>query len=67
MHGYDAVESGKPLKRFDRETPQPMGTEVLLRVLGAGVCHSDVHICRSLSAGSLWSERYAAIVKKLLT
>lgn len=44
MQSYDVVESGKPLKRFIRETPEPSGTEVLLRVLAAGVCHSDVHI-----------------------
>lgn len=44
MHSYDIVESGKPLQRFDRETPQPLRSEVLLRVLAAGVCHSDVHI-----------------------
>ena len=25
-------------------TPQPTGTEVLLKVLAAGVCHSDLHI-----------------------
>src|SRR5262249_17783900 len=25
-------------------TPEPVGSEVLLRVLAAGVCHSDVHI-----------------------
>lgn len=28
----------------DKPLPQPEGTEVFLKVLGAGVCHSDVHI-----------------------
>jgi D-arabinose 1-dehydrogenase-like Zn-dependent alcohol dehydrogenase len=29
---------------MERPTPQPTGTEILLRVLAAGVCHSDLHI-----------------------
>jgi len=32
------------LKLKERPMPQPYGTQVLLRVLGAGMCHSDVHI-----------------------
>ena len=44
MRSYDIAEWGAPLKAFDRPTPEPKGTEVLLRVTGAGVCHSDVHI-----------------------
>jgi alcohol dehydrogenase/propanol-preferring alcohol dehydrogenase len=28
----------------DQETPQPTGTQVLIRVKAAGVCHSDLHI-----------------------
>jgi D-arabinose 1-dehydrogenase-like Zn-dependent alcohol dehydrogenase len=41
---YDVVEHGKPLQRVVRETPKPMGTEVLVRVTRSGVCHSDLHI-----------------------
>jgi D-arabinose 1-dehydrogenase-like Zn-dependent alcohol dehydrogenase len=44
MRSYDIAEWGAPLKAFDRPTPEPKGTEVLLRVTAAGVCHSDVHI-----------------------
>jgi D-arabinose 1-dehydrogenase-like Zn-dependent alcohol dehydrogenase len=33
---------GEPLKRNEQPTPEPTGTEVLLKVLAAGVCHSDV-------------------------
>jgi alcohol dehydrogenase, propanol-preferring len=44
MRSYDIAEWGAPLKAFDRPTPVPQGTEVLLRVTAAGVCHSDVHI-----------------------
>jgi len=32
------------LQMADQPTPVPRGTEVLLKVLGAGMCHSDVHI-----------------------
>jgi D-arabinose 1-dehydrogenase-like Zn-dependent alcohol dehydrogenase len=44
MQSYDVCECGAPLKRIERETPQPKGAEVLLRVMAAGVCHSDLHI-----------------------
>src|SRR5712692_6157171 len=44
MLSYDVFEWGKPLKRAERETPMPNGTEVLLRLKYCGVCHSDVHI-----------------------
>lgn len=43
MISYDVAECGCPLKLFERPTPTPHGTEVLLRVLAAGVCHSDIH------------------------
>lgn len=32
------------LQVAEKPTPVPVGTEVLLRVLGAGMCHSDAHI-----------------------
>ena len=41
---YDVVEFGKPLKAQQRPMPTPKGSEVLLRVRRAGVCHSDLHI-----------------------
>ncbi len=44
MRSYDIAEWGAPLKLYERPTPAPQGTEVLLRVTAAGVCHSDVHI-----------------------
>jgi len=43
MISYDVAECGCPLKMFERPTPTPQGTEVLLRVRAAGVCHSDIH------------------------
>ncbi len=44
MRSYDVAACGAPLKLFERPTPKPSGSEVLLRVLAAGVCHSDIHI-----------------------
>jgi propanol-preferring alcohol dehydrogenase len=44
MISYDLTAFGAPLERRERPTPQPQGTEVLVRVLAAGVCHSDIHI-----------------------
>lgn len=44
MQSYDVCECCKPLRLMQRPTPQPKGTEVLLKVLAAGVCHSDLHI-----------------------
>jgi D-arabinose 1-dehydrogenase-like Zn-dependent alcohol dehydrogenase len=38
------TEFGKPLQELETPTPTPTGTEVLLKVHNAGVCHSDVHI-----------------------
>ncbi len=44
MKSYDLCECGAPLRLMERPTPKPSGTEVLLKVLAAGVCHSDLHI-----------------------
>lgn len=44
MKSYDVCECGAPLRMIERPTPKPVGTEVLLKVLAAGVCHSDLHI-----------------------
>lgn len=44
MLSYDVVEWGKPLAKIERPTPQPRGTEVLVKLKYCGVCHSDVHI-----------------------
>jgi len=44
MISYDIIEHGKPLQKVIKVTPKPQGTEVLVRVTRAGVCHSDLHI-----------------------
>jgi propanol-preferring alcohol dehydrogenase len=42
---------GVPPTFVDQEVPVPQGTEVLLRVEAAGICHSDLHILDA-AAGS---------------
>jgi propanol-preferring alcohol dehydrogenase len=44
MRSFDVCQCGAPLQMVERPTPTPAGTEVLLKVLAAGVCHSDLHI-----------------------
>jgi D-arabinose 1-dehydrogenase-like Zn-dependent alcohol dehydrogenase len=44
MLSFDICECGAPLQRMERPTPKPEGTQVLLRMLAAGVCHSDLHL-----------------------
>jgi D-arabinose 1-dehydrogenase-like Zn-dependent alcohol dehydrogenase len=44
MRSYAVTQFGAPLEQVETPTPSPTGTELLLRVGFAGVCHSDVHI-----------------------
>ena len=44
MRSYQIVEWGQPIELREQPTPTPTGTEVLLRVTAAGICHSDLHI-----------------------
>jgi D-arabinose 1-dehydrogenase-like Zn-dependent alcohol dehydrogenase len=44
MRMFQVCVCGEPLRLTQQPTPQPRGTEVLLRVLAAGVCHSDLHL-----------------------
>ena len=44
MQSFDVCQCGQPLQMIERETPKPQGEEVLLKILAAGVCHSDLHI-----------------------
>lgn len=41
---FQVCTCGQPLQRNEAPTPEPKGTEVLLKVLAAGVCHSDLHL-----------------------
>jgi D-arabinose 1-dehydrogenase-like Zn-dependent alcohol dehydrogenase len=40
---YRMTAPGESLREFEEPLPQPQGTEVLVRVVASGVCHSDVH------------------------
>ena len=44
MRSFKVCECGAPLTLIEAPTPQPVGSQVLLKVLAAGVCHSDIHI-----------------------
>ncbi len=44
MQSYQITEWGKPLEPRQLPTPDPQGTQVLVRVDACGVCHSDLHI-----------------------
>ena len=44
MHCYCVTEHGAPLERVERPLPRPTGTEVLIQVNAAGLCHTDLHL-----------------------
>jgi len=44
MRAWAVVEAKQPLREMEFPTPEPTGTQVLLEVTHAGVCHSDIHI-----------------------
>jgi propanol-preferring alcohol dehydrogenase len=44
MRMFQVCTCGQPLQLNETATPQPKGSEVLLKVLAAGVCHSDLHL-----------------------
>jgi D-arabinose 1-dehydrogenase-like Zn-dependent alcohol dehydrogenase len=44
MHSIEVVKFGAPLQAVDQPNPEPQGSEVLLRTLATGVCHSDLHL-----------------------
>ena len=40
MKSFQVAEFNAPLKEVDQETPQPTGTQVLIKVKAAGVCET---------------------------
>jgi D-arabinose 1-dehydrogenase-like Zn-dependent alcohol dehydrogenase len=44
MRSFQVCQCGAPLQLTEHPAPVPTGTEVLLAVLAAGVCHSDLHL-----------------------
>ncbi|HWK46275.1 MAG TPA: alcohol dehydrogenase [Stellaceae bacterium] len=44
MRSYQITQFGKPLELRTYDRPVPQGGEVLVKVAGCGVCHSDLHL-----------------------
>jgi len=44
MISYQTTTPGAPLVAVESQTPQPTGTEVLVKTVACGVCHSDIHM-----------------------
>jgi alcohol dehydrogenase/propanol-preferring alcohol dehydrogenase len=44
MKSFKVADFKAPLQEFNQPTPEPTGTQVLIKVKAAGVCHSDLHI-----------------------
>ena len=44
MRMFQLCVCGGPLQAKEQPTPKPTGSEVLLKTLAAGVCHSDLHL-----------------------
>ncbi len=44
MRSFQVCRCGEPMQFIENANPKPAGSEVLLKVLAAGVCHSDLHI-----------------------
>ena len=41
---YDLIEWEKPFEKRQHALPEPTLSEVLVRVMAAGLCHSDLHV-----------------------
>ena len=44
MRCYCVLHHGQALELVEKPIPEPQGTEVLLKVRAAGVCHTDLHL-----------------------
>jgi D-arabinose 1-dehydrogenase-like Zn-dependent alcohol dehydrogenase len=44
MISYQTTTPGAPLVEVESDTPAPQGTEVLVKTVACGVCHSDIHM-----------------------
>ena len=44
MRCYCVLHHGQPLELVEKDIPQPQGTEVLIKMQAAGVCHTDLHL-----------------------
>ena len=46
MRSFQVCRCGEPMQFAETATPKPKGTEVVVKTLAAGVCHSDLHPAR---------------------
>src|SRR6202012_4942156 len=44
MKSFKVTDFNAPLSEVEEPTPRPSGNQVLIKVVAAGVCHSDLHI-----------------------
>src|SRR3974390_3185513 len=44
MRSFQVCRCGEPMQFAETATPKPKGTEVVVKTLAAGGCHSDLHI-----------------------
>jgi propanol-preferring alcohol dehydrogenase len=44
MKSASIIKPKSPLEIVNKETPKPIGSQVLIRVDSCGVCHSDIHL-----------------------
>jgi alcohol dehydrogenase, propanol-preferring len=44
MRSFQVCQCGAPLQLVTKPTPEPVGSQVLVKILASGVCHSDIHI-----------------------
>ena len=44
MISYQTTTFGAPLIEVESKTPEPQGTEVLIKTMACGACHSEIHM-----------------------
>jgi propanol-preferring alcohol dehydrogenase len=44
MKAARIVKLNEPLEIQDLQTPKPKGSQIIIKILSSGVCHSDVHV-----------------------
>lgn len=55
MHAFRLLADG-PALVTDAPVPEPGDGEVLLKIAGAGACHSDLHVFEATKNGASWFE-----------
>ncbi|MGB8933516.1 MAG: hypothetical protein WCC17_00245 [Candidatus Nitrosopolaris sp.] len=48
MKAARIVKLKEPLQVQELQTPKPKGTQLLIKVQSAGVCHSDAHVLEEI-------------------